>query len=65
VPNKRAKHHLPLLFNTITNQWTTKPTTIPPNSYGETYLLDDGHIFDLGGIKSNYQYFLKSGHIFD
>jgi len=30
-----------------------------------SYLLDDGRILDLRGIKSNSQYFLKSGHIFD
>lgn len=77
---KRAKHHLPLLFNIITNQCRTIPTIIPQNSNGETYLLDDGRLFDLGGIernddyfpyrnKNNYHYnplcYLKSAHIFD
>ncbi|CAI6361911.1 unnamed protein product [Macrosiphum euphorbiae] len=57
IMGKRAQHHLPLLFNIITNQCRTIPTVIPLNSKGETYLLDDGRLFDLGGIEGNEDYF--------
>jgi len=49
MPKKRAKHHLPFLFNIIINQWESIPIIIPLNYYRETYLLDDYRIFDLGG----------------
>ena len=62
---KRAEHHLPLLFNINTNQCRTIPTIVPLNRKGETYLLDDGRLFDLGGIERNEGCFLKSAHIFD
>lgn len=48
-----GKKHLPLLFNCVTDKWKTMPVILPNYSGGTIIMLEDGRVFDIGGLQSN------------